>query len=158
MIFQIGIYRLEVDVERTNAYYATRSGIGCDCAGCRNYEKALPKLAPPIQSFLRQFGIDPGSPIEMSVTHSPDGSQTFYDGFFHICGRILSGTDPWIQTGPKNYMLNPDYLIGLDADSSAYILERCALVDAAFPRPVIQLHISFALPWLLDEPNPYHDQ
>ena len=91
----------------------------------------------------------------MSVLFSPDGSKTFYDGFFHICGTILKGNDPWIQTGPKSRRLDPDYLIDLTADSSAYIIGDCGLVDAAFPRPVIQLHISFALPWVLDEPNPY---
>lgn len=155
MLMEIGRYRLDVDTKRTEAYYAALNGIGCDCAGCRNYEAAVSRLADPVQSFLRRFGIDPGSPIEMSVLHSPDGNRTLYDGFFHICGTILEGNDPWIQTGPKSFRLKEDYLIDLGDDSSAYFAEKCALVDAAFPRPVFQLHISFSLPWLLQEPNPY---
>lgn len=155
MVFEIGNYCLNVDVERTKAYYSMLNGTGCDCAGCRNYQMALPKLAESIYCFLNQFGIDPGTPIEMSVLHSPDGKKTVYDGFFHICGTILAGTDPWIQTGPKSRQLNQSYLIAVSSDCSAYFINECALVDPSFPRPVIQLHISFVLPWLLDEPNPY---
>lgn len=156
MLLECGIYRLDVDTERTKAYYATLDGVGCDCSGCRNYEKAISALAVPVQSFLHQFGIDPRNPIEMSILYSPDANKTFYDGFFHICGSILEGKDLLIQTGAKTYKLNPDYLIDLDADSSAYFTDMCGLVDDVFPRPVMQLHISFALPWVLEEANPYH--
>ncbi len=155
MLFDIGNYRLDVDAERTKAYYSTLDSIGCDCAGCRNYEKALPELAEPIYNFLCQFGIDPRKPIEMSVLYSPDGKKTLYDGFFHVCGRILTGDDPWIRTGAKSRMLNQDYCIEVDSNCSAYLINDCVLVDQEFPHPVVQLHISFALPWVLNEPNPY---
>lgn len=155
MVFEIGNYCLNVDTVRTSAYYSTLNGTGCDCAGCRNYALALSKLSEPIHTFLSQFGIDPRTPIEMSVLHSPDGMRTCYDGFSHICGTILAGTEPWIQTGPKSRQLDQNYLIEITSDCSAYFTNECALVDCDFPHPIIQLHISFSLPWVLEEPNPY---
>lgn len=155
MLLEIGPYRLDVDVEKTRAFYAGQDGTGCDCAGCRNYQKAVPALAEPVQAFLMQFGIDPGKPAEMSAVHSPDGRETLYDGFFHICGTFLSSVDLWIQTEPKRFDLKPEYRINLDSVDCAYITKDCALVNQAFPRPVIQLNITFSLPWVLEEPNPY---
>jgi len=144
-----------VDVERTKAYYAAQGGgIGCDCAACRNYEKACHQLSAPIQSFLRQFGIAPEHPINLSPGYLSDGAKGAYDGMFYICGTILAGNDPWIQTGPKHRKINPDYLIDLDPDSYAYLEEPFGLLDFSFPHPVIQLNIIFTLPWLLEEPNP----
>ncbi len=159
MLFEIGVYRLDVDVERTKAYYAAQGGgIGCDCAGCRNYEKACRQLSAPIQSFLRQFGIAPEHPIELSALSAgdpPDSASVVYDGIFYICGTILAGNSPWIQTGPKSRKLDPDYMIDLDPDTSAYFEERPEILDRSFPHPVIQLEIIFTLPWLLEEPNSY---
>ncbi len=156
MLFEIGVYRLNVDVERTKAYYAAQGGnIGCDCAGCRNYEKACHQLSAPIQSFLRQFGITPEHPINLSTGYLSDGARVVYDGMFYICGTILAGNNPWIQTGPKSRKIDPDYTIDLDPDSSAYLEEPFGLLDLSFPHPVIQLEIIFTLPWLLEEPNPY---
>ncbi len=160
MLFEIGVYRLDVDVERTKAYYAAQGGgIGCDCAGCRNYEKACRQLSAPIQSFLRQFGIAPEHPInlcDLSAGDPPNSASVVYDGMFYICGTILAGNNPWIQTGPKSQKINPDYMIDLDPDSYAYFEEPFGLMDLSFPHPVIQLEIIFTLPWLLEEPNPYH--
>lgn len=155
MIFEIGVYRLNIDTERTRAFYEHDQWFGCGCAGCRNYVKAVSLLSEPVKAFFEQFGIDPGKPAEMSVLHSPDGKVTLYNGFFHICGSLLEGKAPWIQTGPKNFRLKEAYLICIDEDCSALIVEECDLLEDTFPHPAIQLDISFALPWLLDEPNPY---
>lgn len=155
MIFEIGVYLLDIDVERTRAFYEHDQWFGCGCAGCRNYEKAIALLPDKTKSFLGQFGIDPGKPAEMSVLYSPDGKTTVYNGFFHICGSLIEGNDPWIQTGAKSFCLKEAYEICVDEDCSAHIVEECGLLEDSFPRPAVQLDVTFSLPWLLGEPNPY---
>lgn len=156
MKYIIGPYQLDIDPERTQLFYAMLDNtLGCNCAGCRNYEKAISALPATVHHFLSQFGIQPEKPAEMSAVYAQDEQQLLYDGFFHICGQIPDEIDLWIPTGPNGRQLNPDYLMSLTEDCSAYFSGDCALLDAGFPRPAIQLHISFTLPWLLDEPNPY---
>ena len=156
MLLTAGIYRLDVDIDRTREFYASAPlSLGCDCAGCRNFEKAVSAMPGAARSLLTQLGIDPGKPAEISVLHSPDGKTTCYDGFYHICGTILKGREPFAQTGPKRFALKPEYLLEPEKSCSAYIQESCALVKKDFPRPVFQLNISFPLPWVLEEPNPY---
>ena len=156
MTQQVGLYTLKTDPEQTRQFYSSVDrSLGCDCAGCRNYEVAISALPPAIGQFLAQFGIQPEKPSEISVLCAPTRQQLLYHGFFHICGEIPDESDLWIPTGPKSRKLNPDYLISITADCSAYFTGDCALLDPQFPRPAIQLEISFPLPWLLDEPNPY---
>lgn len=152
---KIGLYKLDIDFERTHRFYDTQDNtLGCDCLGCKNYEKAISVLSPSVRQFLSQFGLQPEKPAEMSAVYTQD-KQLLYDGFFHICGQILDEQDPWVPTGPKSYQLNPGHLLKVSDNCSAYLTSKCGLLDSDFPLPAIQLHISFTLPWLLDEPNPY---
>ena len=155
MIVEMGVYRLDIDVDRTREFYAHEQWFGCGCSGCKNYERAVSVLPETVRAFLEQFGIDPGKPAEIAVLHSPDGRTILYNGFFHICGSLIEGNDPWIQTKAKSFRLKEAYQISVDEDCSAYIVEKCSLLEDDFPRPAVQLDITIPLPWLLDEPNPY---
>ena len=46
MIFTLGPYTLDVDVEKTKRYYDTAKSVGeeCTCDGCQNFEKAVGTL------------------------------------------------------------------------------------------------------------------
>ena len=155
MILEIGVYRLDIDVERTKAFYEQTEWFGCGCAGCRNYEKAVSLLPDKVKAFFEQFGVDPGMPAEMSVLNAPDRKTILYNGFFYICGSLMEGNDPWIQTGSKSFRLKDDYQIHVGEDFSAHIIEERYLLVDTFPRPAVQLDVTFSLPWLLDEFNPY---
>ena len=157
MIIETGIYKLDVDIDRTRRFYETAGGsLDCDCAGCRNFRKAYPLIDREIQAYFRQFGVDMGKPAEMTAIVSQDGSRTLYDGFYHICGRIPDGREPFIQVDGKHYRLDESATVPLNTDSYVFFTSRCGLLEAGFPTPAIQIEVFFHLPWLLEEPNPYH--
>ncbi len=154
MIFEQGVYVIDCNPERTREFYARDSGVVCDCAGCRNFVAAISQLPEELRAFLEQFGIDPAKPAEMSAVCTTDAGQIFYDGFYHLCGEIKEGKEPFIQTGPKSFKLDERYLLPVGEDS-LWLGQKHALVDPDFPRPVVQMNVDFNLPWVLDEENPY---
>ena len=155
MQIKIGIYELNVDVERTRRFYQENGGITCDCSGCRNFNLAVSQLSDTVQDFFRQFGIDPTKPAEISAVYAPSDDSIFYDGFYHISGTILSGTDPWIQIGEKHFTLDQQYLIKLDDENTVFFSGDVHLLEENFPTPAFQIEIQFTLPWVLPEPNSY---
>lgn len=155
MIYENGPYRIDVDVERTRAFYKDAAYYDCTCPGCRNFALAS-KLAPePVKAFFESFGIDFGKPAEIYASHACDADTLFYGGFYHICGTILEGRDAWIQTGEKSYRLDETYSIDLTEDFSVYFTNDVQLLEEGFPSPVIQLEIFGPLPWVLEEKNEY---
>ena len=158
MIFEFGTIKVDVDVERTRRFYETvEDQLGCECAGCRNFRNAYPLLPDAVQAFFPQFGVDIGKPAEMTAFNSYDGNLTLYDGFYHICGTILEGREPFIQVAEGAFQLELDKSnkINLTPDHFVYFTSKCGLVNEDFPTPVIQLEIQGNIPWVLNEPNPY---
>ena len=155
MRFKIGIYGLDVDVERTSRFYQEDGGITCDCDGCRNFVLAVTQLPGYVQSFLRQFGIDPTKPAEISAVYALSDDSIFYNGFYHISGTILKGTEPWIQIDQKHFALDQQYTIELDNHHSVFFTGDVHLLEENFPTPALQIEIQFTLPWVLPEPNSY---
>ena len=47
----------------------------------------------------------------------------------------------------KHYEISDDFRVSFQ--------EECALVEKGFPRPVLQMEIEAAIPWVLEEENPY---
>lgn len=154
-VIDIGIYRLDIDAAQTAGFYSHAEGIGCDCDGCRNFGRAVQFLPPPVREFLRQFGIDPQKPAEVYVNYAPSQDTVSYGGFYHACGTILRGTDPWIQIDKNHFRLDQQYRIDLCDDFSVFITDQIDLPEDDFPAPVLQIEIEFILPWVLKEPNPY---
>ena len=156
MIFESGVYQLDIDVERTRHFYANEDFEFCTCAGCRNFSRAYHLFPEAVQQFFGKFGIDIGKPAEITAYNSSDGNLTYYDGFYHICGTILAGKDPWLQVGERAYQLDEQYALKVTNDFSVFFTEKCALVDKEFPTPVIQMEIQCNIPWVLEESNPYY--
>ena len=154
MIFERGVYGIEHDPERTGGFYAQAPETDCTCAGCRNFRAAVSRMPGELRAFLEQFGIDPAKPAEMSAVHAPDAGRIYYDGFYHLCGELREGTEPFIQTGPKHFKLDERYLIPV-GEHSLWFRADCALVSPDFPRPAVQVEVGFHLPWVLEEENPY---
>lgn len=154
MIFEQGVYVIEHAPERTREFYARDPGVVCNCAGCRNFNAAIGRLPVELRVFLEQFGIDPAKPAEMSAVYAPDAGRIYYDGFYHLCGELREGTEPFIQTGPKHFKLDERYLIPV-GEYSLWFRADCALVSPDIPRPVVQVDVGFHLPWVLEEENTY---
>jgi hypothetical protein len=156
MIFESGVYRLDIDADRTQHFYESEDYESCTCAGCRNFAIACHLFPEAVHQFFEQFGIKIGQPAEITAYNSSDGNTTYYDGFYHICGSILAGNDPWLQVGERAYQLDEQYALKVTNDFSVFFTDKCALVEENFPSPVIQMEIQCTIPWVLDEPNPYH--
>ena len=155
MLSDLGIYQLDIDVEQTSIFYSKADGISCDCDGCRNYAQAAALFPPSVQKFLHQLGIDPAKPAEVYVNYAPSKETVCYGGFYHICGIIQKGTEPWVQVGEKLFQLDEQYRIELNDDYSVYFTEQVHLLEDDFPSPTIQMEIAFTIPWVLPEPNSY---
>ena len=157
MIFIFDDYKLDIDVNRTRRFYETvDSHPGCDCAGCRNFCKAYPLIHDAVQGFFRQLGVDIGKPAEMTAYVSRDGNTTLYSGFYHICGSIVKSPKLYTQIDETHFQLDHNATIELIPNHFVYFTDNCALIEEGFPTPIIQLELQTHVPWVLDEPNPYH--
>ena len=140
--FEPGGCALNVDVGRTRAYYSRVHGIGCDCAGCRNYEKAAALFPEAVKALMEEMGISPEKPAEVYINGALcEGKSVSYGGFYHLCGT-MEGEVPAPET-----IIAPGYAV--------WFRRECDLLDEAFPRPAIQMEIDFRVPWVLDEENTY---
>jgi hypothetical protein len=59
MVFEIGKYTLDIDVDKTREFYIRAQKIteGCDCQGCRNYAKWAETLSVEPKYTLEQWGV-----------------------------------------------------------------------------------------------------
>ncbi|MBQ7231542.1 MAG: hypothetical protein IJX04_11690 [Oscillospiraceae bacterium] len=155
MIMDLGIYQLDIDLERTAAFYAQAPGIGCDCDGCRNYEKAVSHLPSPVLELFQRLGIDPAKPAEVYANCAPTKESIFYGGWYHICGTIRKGRYPWIKIDERHSYFDEACRVRLAENFSVYLNDKIYLLEEGFPTPVLQLEIEFTLPWVLPIPNTY---
>lgn len=164
MKIKFGNYLLEIDVDRTREFYQSvdKTVEGCQCSGCRNFEKAVNIFPDEVKQFFDQIGVDPAEPAEVYGNCSEDhGRKVFYGGFYHLCGRVIEGDSPWVSAGQTKeavinqyhwdsdltYQITDGYYVGFNNGG--------ALIAENFPRPVVQMEIEFHIPWVLEEENDY---
>jgi hypothetical protein len=152
--FTLGPYHLLVDVEGTRAYYAAHPlpWVTCGCAGCRNFVRAARLLPPEVQAFFAQLGLDPEKPAECSHdTGTPETVST--DAWYHLRGTIQAGDMP-----PGSYEIFSAWLPVAEGIRAAF-KTACDLLPEDFSQPCFQMNILYdAMPWLLEEPNPYMEE
>ena len=146
---QIANWLVEFDHVATKAAYAALPlDMGCTCQICRNYCAYIPNLSDGVRNFFEDFGIDTAKPSEVYENVFED-DKVLYGGFYHLVGNYLSGDDIWKPIAKKHkypqitefYKITDDFKIGFT--------ENISLVPKEFPRPVIQMEISFTIPWVL---------
>ncbi|SHG82642.1 hypothetical protein [Ornithinibacillus halophilus] len=138
---KMGSWTVEVDVEKTIAFYETYYLIteDCNCDYCVNYVRACDSFPREVMELFSMFGIDPrkeGEVFELSETE--DGLH-IYNGFYHFVGRIIESPD---DDQLENF--RPDTSIEISFD------EQIDLLPESFPSPVVQLIFQLNIPWLLD--------
>ena len=87
MIFQLGRYTIDVDVEKTKDFYASAvaSNEICSCPCCQHFPNAIMSCSTIIVDFLNNLGIDPRKPGEVF------GDKYNCSGWYHIVGTLLNG-------------------------------------------------------------------
>ena len=162
MIFEFGQYRIDVDVDRTREFYNNARYIsdGCECAGCRNYEKAVDSLPEEVLQFFDSLGIDMKKAAEVWAIMAENNRTVLYNGFYHFCGILLDNdTQAETCTEDSNLKLshwNHNKTYSLSKDYHITIFDQCGyLLEEGFPSPVLEIEIEATIPWVLDEENSY---
>ena len=152
MIFRFGNYTLDVDVERTRAFYAREdvktTSEQCTCAGCQNYDKAILKMPAAVTDFLESLGLDPRKPAEAFDVMGglAEDGKVLYNGFYHLSGVRLQGEDAWVKTAKDMKHLDGDRMYAVDGDFKVSFEEEVCLLHEAFPTPVLQMEFDARLP------------
>lgn len=158
MIFDFGMYVIDIDVEKTAAYHQKDSRITCDCLGCRNFDGAVRKLPLEILGFFEKLGVDPAKPEVLSIDYAPSKETMAYSGCYYLCGRMLRGENPWKQVSAGCFQLDERYSLSLGQNFFVWFSEPChGILDPAFPKPVLEMQFSCILPWRMEQPHSYHN-
>ena len=152
MIFRFGNYTLDVDVERTRAFYARgdvkTTSQQCTCAGCQNFDKAILEMPAAVTDFLESLGLDPRKPAEAFDVMGglAEDGKVLYHGFYHLCGVRLQGEDAWVKIAKDMKHLDGDRMYAVDGDFKVSFEEEVCLLHEAFPTPVLQMEFDARLP------------
>lgn len=140
MIFEFSQWVVDIDVEKTREFYNNASFVSevCPCSGCRNYEKAIDFLPDEVISFFSRLGIEMKKIREVYVNYANADNTVYYGGFYHVCGKIISGEN-------KGFSVAKDFTVLFQSD--------CYLLEDNFPVPAIQIEILTNIPWVLNEDN-----
>ena len=164
MIFRFGNYTLDVDVERTRAFYerddVKTTSEQCVCQGCQNYDGAILTASATVLDFLRSMGIDPRKPAEVfNVTGMQEADGTiWYNGWFHVCGTLVESPETVNETMHENGSRSLSYRWELgyrpDPDYPFVLLptREISLLPEGFPAPALELEMDTRLPWVLSAP------
>ncbi len=157
MIFQLGYYKIDVDIERTRDFYQSLSEVssGCYCGGCRNYEIAVDTLPEEVTCFFDSLGIDMKKIREVYVNCSHDDKTVYYGGFYHLCGTVLEGESAWKPVNSSLSHWDEELTYKISDNFNVSFSNACHLVEENHPLPIMQLEIAADLPWVLEEDNPY---
>ncbi len=159
MIFRFADYVLDVDVERTRAFYSREdvkvSSAQCVCQGCQNYDGAILSAPETVLDFLRSLGIDPRKPAEVYdvMGQLDEDGKVRYNGFYHVCGVRLQGENAWVSIVKDMMHLDENRMYAVDESFKVSFEEKAIMIHQAFPEPVLQMEIDARLPWVL--PTPY---
>lgn len=99
MLFEIGQYKLDIDIAKTKHFYdsADRVSQHCTCDGCLNFERAIDFLSPTVRILFANLGVDMKKVRECYVNCTNKDSTLLYGGFYHICGTLLDGKGGWTK-------------------------------------------------------------
>ena len=161
MLFQFADYVLDIDVERTRAFYERPDvptiSAQCDCDYCQNYDKAIGKASASVRDLLHSLGINPRKPAEVySVTGELEEQGTvWYNGWYHVCGTIVDspetvqvtkgadGSSSAVYRWELAYTPDPAFPFAILPTQDSFMMHE------DFPKPVIQVEIDTHLPYVL---------
>ena len=157
MLFELGTYILDIDVEKTRIFYKHAPVISneCNCQGCRNYSKWAEELCAEPKHILERMGVQLEKTPEVYVNCQNEDGTLYYGGFYHLCGTIVSGKNPWKVIEGNAKEMDADALISLGEGFRVAFSEDVSLLEKDFPTPAIQMEISAKIPFVLTEKCDY---
>ena len=140
MIFQLGRYTIDVDVEKTKDFYASAvvSNEICSCPCCQHFPNAIMSCSTIIVDFLNNLGIDPRKPGEVF------GDKYNCSGWYHIVGTLLNGRVDGLVYDSSNAFIpdkTVDFIVWFDDDSN-----RMGRIEKNFPSPILEMSFSANFP------------
>ena len=159
MIFEFGDYTLDIDVEKTRAFYDAAPTNDCDCDGCVNYRMAADSFPAEVKEFFEALGADPKKAAELMVWAAEDGGRSlWYGGFYHLCGKILSEKDCKKPAENDLTHIESRAFFRIAGGYSAGFTNDADLLEDGFPAPAVQMETDFhRVPWVRECENPYAD-
>ena len=153
MIFEFGYHKIDVDVEKTRAFYEQAELLteGCECLNCKKYEKAVDFADVEVKEIFAAFGADMKKAAEVWGYFVKEKGKMEYHGFYHLCGRLLEGGFLYQRVADKQYMMMDDCMHVVNENFQIGFAEEIQLLEEGFPEPVVQLEFSITLPWVLEE-------
>ena len=142
-----GSWTFTVDRQATTAAYANEAAGGadtCDCAGCRNFRIARSEVFPvEFLKFLDELGVDFKKDGEVYEIARLDTGLHVYGGWYHFVGQLIeTGDFPQEEYGPH---------------FRAWLQRASApMLPSLKDKDLVQVEFAAdAVPWLLEEPDPY---
>ena len=138
MIFQLGRYTVDVDVEKTKDFYSSdfsvASNEACSCDCCQHFPDEIMSCSSVVVDFLNNLGIDPRKPGEVF------GEKYSCSGWYHVVGTLLSGRVDGLICDSSNAFIpdkTVDFMVWFDDDS-----KRMGWIEDNFPNPILEMSFS----------------
>ena len=152
MILKIGAVTLDIDVERTRAFYEDYPFNDCGCLDCRSFRAYAPDYEPSVHEFFRSLGVrDVRQAIELCPLEETSG-MCICDGWFHLCGTILENgneiKNSIDERGVENVQITPVWQKIGENFSVTVMNEELDLLPENFPLPAVQLEFCTTFPLL----------
>ncbi len=161
MLRNIGNYVLDIDIDATKqAFINMPPDVQCSCDGCRNYNVAMACVSDDVKAFMESLGVDIYKASELMIPFELENGLISYMGFYHICGKIISGARPdnFREVHPTEYPYDETNLIKIGDNFEVGFKNECDLLPDSFAKPCFQMDIFADLPWVIergDDPGYY---
>ncbi len=144
MIFTFGNCKIDIDVEKTRAFYETYA-YSCTCDACRNFVKYAGNCPDTLRDWFAALGLDVAKPGEVYGLGEPENGRLPYGGWWHLCGTVLATDYRTEETGEGyNAILYDAYPVTEEWGVTFH--DQCHGVPAGFPEPRIQMEVTASVP------------
>ena len=153
MIFEFGKFCVDVDVERTRAFYDKHGKTvieDCGCVNCRNYYESILTVSDKVTTFFRSLGIDPRKSPEVTWWYTDENGVAYYTICFHLVGTLVNSVALCRLAGDHGMETIIENFHEIDTGFKIGFTSQVVILEQNFPEPCIQLEIEAHIPWVLD--------